>query len=114
MKDDCIFCKLANGEIPTNKVYEDDYVTAFYDMNPQAPVHVLIVPKEHIDSALCINADNALYVSKCWEAVPVIASKLGLDNGFRVINNCGEDGGQTVMHIHFHLLGGRKLTEHII
>ena len=110
----CLFCKIIQGQIPSSKVYEDEYVYAFNDINPQAPVHVLICPKEHIASAQNINAENSSYVAKVYEAAAKIAAELGLDNGFRIINNCGEDGGQTVMHIHFHLIGGVKLSEKIV
>ena len=111
---DCIFCKIANGEIPSNKVYEDDQILAFKDLNPQAPVHVLVVPKKHICCTRKIDESNSVYVAKCFEAIAKIAKAEGLDNGYRVINNCGEDGGQTVMHLHFHLLGGVKLGEKMI
>lgn len=110
----CIFCMIVNGDIPSNKVYEDDYVLAFRDINPQAPVHIVVVPKEHICCAKAINAENSFLVAKCFEAIAKIAEAEGLDSGFRVINNCGEDGGQTVMHLHFHILGGVKLSEKII
>lgn len=115
MKDNnCLFCKIIAGDIPSTKVYEDEYVFAFRDINPQAPVHVLVLPKEHICCADAINADNSVYVAKCFEAIAKIAKAEGLDSGYRVINNCGEDGGQSVMHLHFHLLGGVKLGEKII
>ena len=107
----CIFCKIIAGEIPSSKVYEDDSVYAFRDINPMAPVHVLIVPKTHIESADGINADNAAFVARIFEAVPKIAAAEGLTNGYRVITNCGEDGCQSVKHLHFHLLGGKKLPE---
>lgn len=112
--EDCLFCKIIAGEIPSTKVYEDDYVYAFRDINPQAPVHVIIVPKQHICCAKCVTAENSSLVAKIFEAIPAIAKQEGLDNGYRIINNCGEDGGQTVMHLHFHLLGGTKLGEKII
>ena len=108
---DCLFCKIAAGEIPSKKVYEDEYVYAFYDIAPMAPVHVLFVPKQHLDSADAITAENSLYVAKIFEAIPVVAKELGLENGYRVITNCGEDGCQSVKHLHFHLLGGKKLPE---
>lgn len=110
----CIFCKIINGDIPSTRVYEDEYVLAFRDINPQAPVHIVVVPREHICCAMAINAENSFLVGKCFEAISRIAEAEGLDNGFRVINNCGEDGGQTVMHLHFHILGGVKLSEKII
>ena len=104
---DCIFCKIVAGEIPSNKVYEDDHVYAFYDIEPQAPVHILVIPKVHITSASDITAANSHHVVKCFEAISKIAEEKGLDNGFRIINSCGHDGGQTVFHLHFHLLGGK-------
>ena len=114
MADNCLFCRIIRGEIPSAKVYEDEYVYAFRDINPQAPVHVLVVPKEHIASAADVNGSNSLYVSKCFEAIAAIARSEGLVNGFRVVNNCGEDGGQTVMHLHYHLIGGVKLSEKVV
>ena len=112
--DNCLFCKIIDGDIPSAKVYEDEYVYAFRDINPQTPVHILVVPKEHIACADEVNESNSAYVAKCYEAIAKIAKAEGLDNGYRVINNCGEDGGQTVMHLHFHLLGGEKLSEKMI
>ena len=111
---DCLFCKIISGEKPSSKVYENDYVYAFKDINPQAPVHVVICPKEHIDCCDDINEENSLIISEIFKAIPVIASDQGLSNGYRIINNCKEDGGQSVMHIHFHLLGGTKLGEKIV
>ena len=108
---DCLFCKIIAGEIPSAKVYEDEYVYAFKDINPMAPVHVLVVPKEHICCADAVNSDNSIYVAKIFEAIPFIAKELGLTNGYRIINNCGEDGCQSVKHLHFHILGGKKLPE---
>lgn len=107
----CLFCRIIAGEIPSKKVYEDEYVYAFYDIAPMAPVHVLFVPKQHLDSADAITAENSLYVAKIFEAIPKVAQSLGLENGYRVITNCGEDGCQSVKHLHFHLLGGKKLPE---
>ena len=112
--DNCLFCKIIAGDIPSTKVYEDEYVYAFRDINPQAPVHILVVPKAHIACADEVNESNSAYVAKCYEAIAKIAKAEGLTNGYRVINNCGEDGGQTVMHLHFHLLGGVKLGEKMI
>lgn len=112
--NDCLFCKIIAGEIPSTKVYEDEHVYAFRDINPQAPVHVLIVPKEHVCCADAITADNSALIAHVFEAVPKIAKAEGLTGGYRVINNCGEDGGQTVMHLHFHLIGGEKLSEKIV
>ena len=115
MRDEnCLFCRIIAGEIPSSKVYEDDYVFAFRDINPQAPVHVLVVPKEHIPSADAIGAANSVQVAKCFEAIAKIAKAEGLDRGFRIINNCGEYGGQSVQHLHFHLVGGVKLSEKIL
>ncbi len=114
MNENCLFCRIIRGEIPSTKVYEDEFVYAFRDINPQAPVHILVVPKAHIESAAELNADNAVYAAKCFEAIARIARTEGLENGFRVVNNCGEDGGQTVMHLHFHLIGGVKLSEKIL
>ena len=115
MKDEnCLFCKIIDGAIPSTKVYEDEYVYAFRDINPQAPVHVIVTPKEHIACADEISADNSPAVAKCFEAIAKIARAEGLTNGYRVINNCGADGGQTVMHLHFHLVGGKKLSETIL
>lgn len=108
---DCLFCKIIAGEIPSTKVYEDDAVYAFRDINPMAPTHVLIVPKTHIASADGVDAENSAYVAKIFEAIPKIAYAEGLVNGYRVITNCGEDGCQSVKHLHFHLLGGKKLPE---
>ncbi len=104
---DCIFCKIANGEIPSNKVYEDDKVVAFYDLEPQAPVHVLVIPREHIASAAEINESNSAVIAHVFEVAAKIAKDLNLNDGFRIVNNCGESAGQTVKHIHFHLMGGR-------
>ncbi len=107
---DCLFCKIIAGEVPSTKVYEDEYVYAFLDISPQAPEHVVIVPKEHIASANEINAENSALVAKIFEAVPKIAKERGIaEDGYRVVNNCGVMGGQTVGHLHFHLLGGRNL-----
>ncbi len=111
LKSDCLFCKIIAGEIPSTKVYEDKYVYAFRDIEPMAPVHVLIVPKVHIASADGINAANSSYVARIFQAIPKIAAAEGLTNGYRVITNCGEDGCQTVKHLHFHILGGKKLPE---
>ncbi|MGI6030937.1 MAG: histidine triad nucleotide-binding protein [Eubacteriales bacterium] len=107
---DCLFCKILAGEIPSNKVYEDEYVYAFYDIEPQAPVHFLVIPKVHIASAAEVTGENSLYVAKAYEAIAKIAPTLGLENGFRVVANVGEDGLQTVQHLHFHVLGKRKMA----
>lgn len=108
---DCLFCKIIAGEIPSKKVYEDTKVYAFRDINPQAPVHILIVPKAHIAGADEITAENSSAVAAVFEAIPKIAELEGLKNGYRVITNCGEDGCQSVRHLHFHLVGGKKLPE---
>ncbi len=107
---DCIFCKIATGEIPSKKAYEDEKVLAFYDLDPQAPVHILVIPKEHIKSAAEIDESNSALVAHIFEVAATLAKELGLDNGFRVVTNCGESAGQSVHHIHFHLLGGRDFT----
>ena len=111
---DCIFCEIIKGNIPSTKVYEDEYVTAFNDLNPQMPVHVLIVPKKHIASANDIAAEDAELVGRVFLAAKKIAEKLGLNDGYRIINNCGKAAGQTVMHLHFHMLGGKPMGETII
>ena len=103
----CLFCKIIKGEIPSNKVYEDDKVLAFYDLEPQAPEHILIIPKQHIASAADITCENSSVIAHIFEVAALIAKEKGLDNGFRIVNNCGESAGQTVKHIHFHLMGGR-------
>ena len=108
---DCLFCSIVKGEIPSKKVYEDDMVYAFRDINPMAPTHVLVVPKCHIASADEITEENSRYVAHIFEVIPKIAKSEGLANGYRVITNCGEDGCQSVKHLHFHLLGGKKLPE---
>lgn len=105
----CIFCKIIAGEIPSSKVYEDEKILAFNDIEPQAPVHVIIIPKEHITSANAITPENSGVIAHIFETIPKIAKDLGVaESGYRVINNCGADGGQTVEHIHFHLTGGRQ------
>ncbi len=112
-KDDCIFCKIANHEIESDYVYEDDLVCAFKDMNPQAPVHVLVVPKDHYDNLVDDVPGEVL--AAMAHAVKEVAKKTGIDKqGFRVIANTGADAGQTVMHLHFHVLGGKKLGEKIL
>ena len=108
---DCLFCKIIAGDIPSSKVYEDEYVYAFRDINPQMPTHVLIVPKVHVASADGIDSDNSVYVAKIFEAIPKIAASEGLTNGYRVLTNCGDDACQSVKHLHFHLMGGRQMSE---
>ena len=105
--NDCLFCKIAAGEIPAAKVYEDDKVLAFNDIDPQAPFHVLIIPKEHIKSAAEITSENSSIIAHIFEVAAIIAKEKCLDDGFRIVNNCGESAGQTVKHLHFHLMGGR-------
>ena len=107
---DCLFCKIVAGQIPSTKVYEDEKILAFRDIAPQAPTHVLVVPKTHIESCNGITADNAAVVAHIFEVIPQIAAAEGLANGYRVVSNCGEDAGQTVQHLHFHILGGKKLA----
>lgn len=107
---DCLFCKIINGEIPSQKVYEDERVLAFRDIEPQAPVHILIIPKTHITSAADINPSNSGIVSYIFEVAADIAREQGLDDGFRIVTNCGDNAGQSVKHLHFHLMGGRQFT----
>ena len=110
MSKDCIFCKIVNKEIDADKVYEDSNILAFKDLNPVAPVHILFIPKKHVCCVSNINKDNSGIVSDVFYAISKVAKDLGLDHkGYRIINNCGEDGGQTVMHLHFHLIGGKRL-----
>ncbi|MBQ9976968.1 MAG: histidine triad nucleotide-binding protein [Clostridia bacterium] len=106
---DCLFCKIVAGQIPSTKVYENDDVYAFLDIDPQAPFHAIVIPKEHIKSAAEITSENSHLIAKVFEAIGEIAKKENLEKGFRVVNNCGEQGGQTVGHIHFHLLARRNL-----
>ena len=107
---DCLFCKIAQGEIPSTKIYEDEFVYAFADIAPAAPFHAIIIPREHIKSADEINESNSHLIAKVFEAAAKIAKAEGIaEGGYRIVNNCGEDGGQTVKHLHFHMLGGRSL-----
>ncbi len=110
---DCLFCKIIAGEIPSKKAYEDEHILAFHDIAPQAPVHILVIPKLHIPSANGVSAENSAVVTKIFEAIPKIASEAGLTNGYRVITNCGDDACQTVKHLHFHIMGGKKLPENM-
>ena len=110
---DCLFCKIAAGEIPSSKVYEDDMCLAFHDINPQTPVHILIIPKAHIASANEVDENNSQYVAHIFEMIPEVAKLAGLTNGYRVITNCGDDACQTVKHLHFHIMGGRRLPENM-
>ncbi|MBZ4670290.1 MAG: histidine triad family protein [Clostridiales bacterium] len=107
---DCIFCKIVSGEIPSSKVYEDEKVLAFKDINPMAPVHILVIPKEHISGASEINESNSAVVAHIFEVAAKLAKDMKLENGFRIVTNCGPDAGQTVNHLHFHLIGGKKLN----
>lgn len=109
--DDCLFCKIIAGEIPSTKVYEDDDVFAFRDINPQAPTHILVVPKQHIPSVAALDESNSDAAAKCLVAVANIAHQEGLVGGYRVVSNCGDDAGQTVHHLHFHILGGTRLQD---
>ena len=108
--ENCLFCKIIAGDIPSTKVYEDDAVLAFRDIAPQAPTHILVIPKTHIPSVDGITAENSAVVAHIFEVIPQIAKAEGLENGYRVVSNCGDDAGQTVHHLHFHILGGKKLA----
>ena len=113
--DDCVFCKIIKGEIPSEKVYEDEEVIAFKDINPAAPIHILVIPKKHIATLLDVTEEDSYLISKIFVAINKIAKQIGIEeNGFRIIANCGKDSGQEVMHIHFHLLAGRKMGPKII
>ncbi len=107
---DCLFCKIIAGDIPSTKVYEDDSVLAFRDIAPMAPTHILVIPKAHIGSVAEITAENSAVVAHIFEVIAAIAKAEGLENGYRVVSNCGDDAGQTVHHLHFHILGGQKLA----
>ncbi len=106
----CLFCKIVAGEIPSTKVYEDETVLAFRDIAPQAPCHVLVIPKAHIADVNGITAENSAVVAHIFQVIPQIAKAEGLENGYRVVSNCGPDAGQTVPHLHFHILGGKTLA----
>ena len=107
---DCLFCKIANKEIPSDAVFENEDVFAFNDINPESPVHILVVPKIHISSLNDVNKENSKYISRIFEVIPEIARKAGIDeSGYRIVSNCGKDAMQTVNHIHFHILGKRSL-----
>ena len=107
----CLFCKIIAGDIPSTKVYEDDLVLAFRDIAPQAPTHILVIPKAHIPSVDAVTEENSAVVAHIFTVIPRIAAAEGLTQGYRVVSNCGEDAGQTVHHLHFHILGGKKLSE---
>ena len=113
--EDCIFCKIIKGEIPSNKVYEDEEILAFHDINPATPIHILVVPKKHIESLAHLEKEDEALVGNIYGVINKIAEEQGFkDEGFRVIVNCGENGGQEVMHLHFHILAGKKLGEKIV
>lgn len=107
---DCIFCKIANGEIPSKKAYEDESVIAFYDLEPQAPVHILVIPKEHIESAAAVTPENSAVIAHIFEVIAKLSKDLDMKDGFRVVSNCGESAGQSVKHLHFHVMSGREFT----
>ena len=108
---DCLFCKIVAGQIPSTKVYEDETVLAFRDIAPQAPTHILVIPKAHLASMQDVTEENSAVVAHIFEVIPGIAEKEGLTGGYRVVSNCGDDGCQSVHHLHFHILGGKKLSE---
>ena len=108
--ENCLFCKIVKGDIPSTKVYEDELVLAFRDIAPQAPTHVLVIPKEHISGVSAVTGSNAAIAGHCIAVCAKVAELEGLTDGFRVVSNCGDDAGQTVHHLHFHVLGGRKLN----
>ena len=108
--EDCLFCKIISGEIPSKKLYEDDKILAFYDIAPIAPVHFLVIPKEHIQSVDQINAENSQTVAYILEKIGQLAAQAGITDGYRVISNCGADAGQSVPHLHFHVIGGKELS----
>ncbi len=108
---DCLFCKIAAGEIPSTKVYEDELIFAFRDIAPQAPVHTLVIPKRHIACADEIDDTNSALIARIFEKIPQIAKSEGVTNGYRIISNCGADAAQSVPHLHFHILGGKPMTE---
>ena len=112
--ENCLFCKIIAGDIPSTKVYEDDLVLAFRDIAPQAPTHILVVPKAHIADCNGISAENSAVIAHIFTVIPQIAKAEGLVNGYRVVSNCGEDAGQTVKHLHFHILAGKKLSEQMV
>ncbi|HHT17022.1 MAG TPA: histidine triad nucleotide-binding protein [Papillibacter sp.] len=111
---DCIFCKIAAGEIPSNKLYEDEFVVAFHDISPQAPVHFLVIPREHIPGAAAVTPDNSRLIARCFEVIAMLAQRENLAGGFRVITNNGQDACQSVHHLHFHVLAGKNLGERLI
>lgn len=108
---DCIFCKIIDDTIPSKKAYEDELVLAFHDINPQTPVHILVIPKQHIPSADAVTPENSAIVARIFEVIPQIAANAGLTGGYRIISNCGDDAAQTVKHLHFHIMGGVRMPE---
>ena len=108
--ENCLFCKIVKGDIPSTKVYEDELVLAFRDIAPQAPTHILVIPKQHIGSVAEITAENSAVIAHIFQVIPQIAKAEGLENGYRIVSNCGPDAGQTVQHLHFHILGGKQLA----
>lgn len=106
---DCLFCAIAEGSIPSNKVYEDERVYAFYDISPQAPVHFLVIPRAHIESAAAVTPENSAIVAHCFEVIAQVTKQLGITD-FRVVSNCGDQAGQSVKHLHFHVLAGRDMS----
>lgn len=111
IKDDCIFCKIAHGQIKSDVVYSDDYMTIFKDINPQASIHLLLIPKTHYANIMEMSEDESVVLGRCLKKLSTIADSLGLENGFRLISNKGKDGCQSVGHLHFHILGGEQLPE---
>jgi histidine triad (HIT) family protein len=111
--ENCLFCKIAAGEIPAKKAYEDEKILCFYDIAPQAPVHLLVIPKVHIASANEVTEENSSVVAHIFATLPKIAREVGLDDGYRIVSNCGSDACQSVQHLHFHILGGAKLSENM-
>jgi histidine triad (HIT) family protein len=111
--ENCLFCKIMKGEIPSAKVYENEYVYAFRDINPQAPVHVLVIPKKHVSSLSDISGSTDRELAECLRAVSAVASQEGLSGGYRVVSNCGDDACQSVHHLHFHILGGTQMSDHM-
>ncbi len=113
--ENCVFCKIIKGEIPSEKVYEDDEIFAFKDINPVAPIHILVIPKKHIETLLEVTEEDSKLIAKIYMAINKIAKDLGIEkDGFRVVANCGRDSGQEVMHIHFHLLAGQKMGPKVV
>ena len=113
--EDCLFCKIIKGEVPSNKVYEDEEFLAFHDINPAAPIHILVIPKKHIKSVAELEKEDEALMGKLFTVINKIAEQEGFkEDGYRIINNCGKNGGQEVMHLHFHILGGKELGPKIV